>query len=155
VTERFVLDANPVIKAFAPKGVLAPEEEIVAAASRRFIARAVSEGAALHVPFLFFSEVLNTISRFRGAGAYSDEQAELILTRAFGLPLIPALPQWRSVYSITRALGRNKTGDSEFIAVALMTNSVLITADEALKRNIDSVKATYPVESVMTHPWSQ
>jgi hypothetical protein len=37
----------------------------------------------------------------------------------------------------------------------LMTNSVLITADEALKRNIDSVKATYPVESVMTHPWSQ
>jgi predicted nucleic acid-binding protein len=154
-TERFVVDANLALYAFAPDHALPQAMHAVAEASRSFLLRAVDENAALFVPWLFFSEVTNTVTRNIGSGQLDVTEGETLLLDMMQLPWTPLLPKWRDVLDITQSLRRYKSGDSEFIAVALDTGSTLRTEDHALLSTTQNLKLPYPVLSVLMHPWVQ
>lgn len=150
-----MIDANVVILSFAPDTTLDAQIIPVAEAARSFLLVAVEELCALHVPWVFFSEVTNTITRQQYAGNLTLEQADLMLESILGLPWLPSTPRWGEVVKITRDLGRAKSGDSEYLAVAIATGATLITADERLGINAKSRKLTYPILPVLEHPWAK
>jgi predicted nucleic acid-binding protein len=154
-SHRFVIDANIALYAFSPDPALDPAMLPSAEAARAFLARAVTENAALFVPWLFFSEVVNTVTRSVGAGKLTPDEGEQMLEDIMQVPWTPLLPKWREVFHITRSLNRFKAGDSEFVAVALDTGASLITADQALLSTVQNMKLPYPVQDVLTHAWAK
>lgn len=152
---RFVIDANIALYAFSPDHALKSEIFPAAEAARVFLNRAIQENAALFVPWLFFSEVVNTITRNVGISALSVVEGETMLEDIMQMPWTPLLPKWREVFQITQSMNRFKSGDSEFIAVTLDTGAVLISEDQALHSTIQNMKLPYPIAAVLTHPWAK
>ncbi len=153
--DRFVIDANIALYAFSPDHALTPAQLPSAEAARRFLSRAVQDNAALFVPWLFFSETVNTVTKNVASGNLSTLEGETMLEDMMQVPWTPLLPKWREVFAITQSLNRSRSGDSEFIAVALDTGAVLITEDKALLNTVQTLALPYPVESVLSHPWGQ
>jgi predicted nucleic acid-binding protein len=152
---RLVIDANVALYAFAPSGALDENLHFIAEAARHLLLHAVNEDAALFVPWLFFSEVTNTITRNVGSSRLTESEGEIMLESIMSITWTPLLPKWRDVFRITRDLQRNKSGDSEFVAVALDTGARLITTDDRLLKNAESRKLDYPITPVQAHAWSK
>jgi hypothetical protein len=98
----------------------APGIQPIANASVSFLSRASYHGAELHVPSVFFSEVMNFVYRFTvGNGLVSLEDGKQILAGAFGTNWEIHFPIWENVFDIQHKLkDRQSTTDAEFLALA-------------------------------------
>lgn len=126
-----------------------------AEAARRFSVRAMQKSAALFVPWLFFSEVINTVAKNVASGGLTALEGETILEDMMQVPWTPLLPKRREVFAVTQSLKRSRSGDSEFIAVAMDTGAILITEDKALLNTVQTLYLPYSVSSVTAHVWGQ
>ena len=115
----------------------------------------MQENAALFVPWLFFSEIINTVTKNVASGNLTALEGETMLEDMMQIPWTPLLPKWREVFEITQSLKRSRSGDSEFIAVALDTGAILVTEDKALLSTVQTLALPYSVSSVTAHVWGQ
>jgi predicted nucleic acid-binding protein len=152
----FVVDANVAILAFIDVSVLVPERIAMARAAARFMQRAMTERAELHVPELFDSEVRNAIYRDGIAkGLFSFDEGLTLLQTILNANWQRHAPEDERVYILQRDMQRTKsTGDAEFLAVAQVLSCALITADEALISTVEQRKIAVEVIDVAQHPWA-
>ena len=115
----------------------------------------MQESAALFVPWLFFSEIINTVAKNVASGGLTALEGETILEGMMQVSWTPLIPKWREVFAVTQSLKSSRSGDSEFIAVAMDTGAILITEDEALLNTVQTLYLPYSVSSVTAHVWGQ
>lgn len=135
----------------------APEIRSVADASVSFLSRASYHGAELHVPSVFFSEVMTFVYRFTVEnGLVSLEDGKQILVGAFGTNWEIHFPIWETVFDIHHKLkDRQSTTDAEFLALAVDLNYTFITTDTQLVLDARAAKLKINVLLVSDHPWAQ
>jgi predicted nucleic acid-binding protein len=96
------------------------------------------------VPDLFYAETASAIWKAVRVGrvprAFGDQALELLTQHKF--PTVPSLNLLDSSFEIATAYGQT-VYDSLFVALAVKTNSQLITADERLA---NSLAARFPIK---------
>jgi len=96
------------------------------------------------VPDLFFVEIANAIWKAvrvgRVPGEFGEQALVLLTQREF--PTVPSMKLLDKAFQIATAHGRT-VYDSLYVALAVQTNSQLITADERLA---NSLAARFPVK---------
>jgi predicted nucleic acid-binding protein len=150
------VDANVALYGFMDEAVLAPDVLETARGTARFLQRAELEGAVLHVPELFFSEVRNAVYRDGIAkGLFSFEDGLALVQTILTAGWVRHTPNDARVYGLQRAMGRtNSTGDAEFLAVAEALSCPLVTADGPLLSTVAQGGIAVTVLDVSTHPWA-
>lgn len=124
----YVLDASVAAKWFLP-----PVQEPLAAEARRVLRTFSSGTCRFTVPDLFWSEMGNILWKAVRLGrlpAASCDAAVESLARS-GIATFPGLPLLRDAMAIARAFDR-PLYDSLYVALAVSSNSPLLTADERL-----------------------
>jgi predicted nucleic acid-binding protein len=157
IAKHYVVDSSVAAFGCIEPSFFAPEIRSVANASVSFLSRASYHGAELHVPSVFFSEVMNFVYRFTvGNGLVSLEDGKQILAGAFGTNWEIHFPIWDSVFEVQHKLkDRQTTTDSEFLALAADLNYTFITTDSQLVLDAREAKLRSKVLLVTDHLWAQ
>jgi predicted nucleic acid-binding protein len=125
---RYVLDASVAAKWFLP-----PSDETLSAEAFALLRQYGRAQVDFLVPDLFFPEFANILWKAerhrRCDAATADAALEEVLRR--GLPTFPTSPLIQPAIQIARAYNRT-VHDCVYIALAIETNTQVITADEKL-----------------------
>lgn len=123
-----VVDASVAAKWFLPA-----EDEPHANTAARLLKRYVSGDVRFIVPDLFWAELGNIFWKAVRQGRWSRSRAEeairLVQTRSF--PTIPTKKLLEDALQISTSFDRS-VYDSLYVALAIVSNATLITADERL-----------------------
>jgi predicted nucleic acid-binding protein len=134
-----VLDASVAVKWFLPERVetLAPE-------ALALLNQCGKNEIQIIVPDLFWVEFASVLWKAirRGNFPKSSADAALASLKRFDFPTVPSLKLLDNAFQIATDYGRS-VYDSLYVALALQTNSQLITADERLA---NSLAAHFPVK---------
>jgi len=133
-----VLDASVAAKWFLPE----THETLKEQALKLFEDYAAGD-VRLLVPDLFWPEIGNIFWKASRVGRISAESAtkavEALMARE--IPTLPSLPLLRDAFMIALAF-RRSVYDSIYVALAIASNRMLVTADERLA---NAVAAHFPV----------
>ncbi len=156
IDRRYVVDSSIAAYGSIDPILFAPEVQFIASASMSFLSRASYHGAELHVPEVFFSEVLNFVYRFTvNNGLVSLEDGKEILADVFGTNWELHFPVWSSVFDMQHKLEyRGSTTDAEFLALAEDLNYTFITTDSQLVTEARVAKLKVKTLLVTDHPWA-
>jgi predicted nucleic acid-binding protein len=136
---QFVVDASVAVKWFLPA-----IGETLADEAMALLARYTKEDARFLVPDLFWVECASVAWKAVRKGRLpkvSADAALAALTR-YDFPTFPTVNLQSKAFEIATAHGRT-VYDSLYVALALQTNSQLITADERLA---NALAARFPVK---------
>ena len=124
----FVVDANVVLKWFPPL-----DEEPLAPQAHALLDRWERGEVELVVPDLIWTEVANVLWKSVRKNRCSLSDAEVVLAAMLeqNLPAVPSGPLIDRAFHIAVTYSRTAY-DSLYVALAVATNSVLVTADEKL-----------------------
>ena len=133
-----VIDASVAAKWFLP-----PSGEPLAAEALRLLQSYAEGRLRLSAPDLFWPEFGNILWKAVRQGRISRESAEEAIQALEhrGIPTAPSLPLLRDAFSIAAASGRT-VYDALYVALAMVSNAPLVTADERLA---NALAARYPV----------
>ena len=134
----YILDTSVAAKWFLP-----PAGEPLAEESFRILS-AYSQGEVqLSVPDLFWPEFGNVLWKAVRLGRISMESAGEAIASLLdlGIPTSPSAPLLPEAFSIAVSFERN-VGDAVYVALAVASNRLLITADERLA---NALAAHFPV----------
>ncbi len=116
---RLVVDANVIVQISLAGGALGP-----------------LRGHRLIAPPILASEVTSTLCEMTYRGEIPHEPARLALARLATLPVSYERPDdlYERSWDLARQLGWAKSYDAEYVALALITDSPLITVDGRMRR---------------------
>ena len=134
-----VLDASVAVKWFLPEKV-----ETLATEALALLDRCGKNEIQIIVPDLFWVEFTSVLWKAIRRGNFPKASADAALTslKRFDFPTVPSLKLLDSAFEIATAYGRT-VYDGLYVALAVQTNSQLITADERLA---NSLAACFPVK---------
>jgi predicted nucleic acid-binding protein len=157
ITRHYVVDSSVAAFGCIEPSFFAPEIQPTANACVSFLSRASYHGAELHVPSVFFSEVMNFVYRFTiGNGLVSLEDGKQILAGAFGTNWEIHFPIWERVFDVQHKLqSRQSTTGAEFLALAEDLNYTFITTDDQLVLDARAANLKSKVLLVTDHPWAR
>lgn len=134
----YVLDASVAAQWFLP-----PEQGPLAAQAEAVLRRFSSGDCRLIVPDLFWPEMGNILWKAVRGGRMSRvscDKAVLALERT-GIATFPCLPLLQDAMAIALAFDRT-VYDSVHVALAVVSNTLLVTADERLA---NALAARFPI----------
>jgi predicted nucleic acid-binding protein len=134
----YVLDASVIAKWFLP-----PAGETLVEESLTLLKSYASGRTQIMVPDLFWPEFGNILWKASRAGRISSDQAYAAISSLSGqnIPTHPSRPILGDALLIADTFGRT-VYDSLYVALAVMSNRVLVTADERLA---NALAAHFPV----------
>jgi predicted nucleic acid-binding protein len=134
----YVLDASVVAKWFLP-----PKDETLTEESLELLKSYASGRTQIIVPDLFWSEFGNILWKACRIGRISRDAAHAAITSLSGqnIPTHPSRPILSDAFIIADAFGRT-VYDSVYVALAVMSKRLLVTADERLA---NALAAHFPV----------
>ena len=134
-----VLDASVAVKWFLPEKV-----ETLAAEALALLGRCGKNELRIIVPDLFWVEFASVLWKAIRRGNFPKASADAALAslKRFDFPTVPSPKLLDNAFEIATAYGRT-VYDSLYVALAVQTNSQLITADERLA---NSLAARFPVK---------
>ena len=134
-----VLDASVAVKWFLPEKV-----ETLATEALTLLDRCGKNELRIIVPDLFWVEFASVLWKAIRRGNFPKASADAALAslKRFDFPTVPSLKLLDSAFEIATAYGRT-VYDSLYVALAVQTNSQLITADERLA---NSLAARFPIK---------
>ena len=129
---RLVVDASVVVKWYPPY-----DQEPLASQAHALMDRWVAGEVAFAVPDLIWPEVANILwkSVRRNRCSLDDAEAALAHMLEQNLSTIPSAPLIDQAFHIAVQYGRTAY-DSLYVALALASNSLLVTADEKLANTL-------------------
>jgi predicted nucleic acid-binding protein len=134
-----VVDASVAVKWFLPEN-----GEALVSEALDLLDKYDREEARFMVPDLFYAETASAIWKAVRVGrvprAFGDQALELLTQREF--PTVPSLKLLNRAFQIATDHGRT-VYDCLYVALAVQTNSQLITADERLA---NSLAARFPIK---------
>jgi predicted nucleic acid-binding protein len=134
-----VVDASVAVKWYLPEN-----GESLASEALALLDKYDREEVQFVVPDLFYVEIASAIWKAVRVGrvprTFGDQALDLLMQREF--PTVPSLKLLDSAFQIASAHGRT-VYDSLYVALAVQTNSQLITADERLA---NSLAARFPIK---------
>jgi predicted nucleic acid-binding protein len=135
----FVLDASVAVKWF-----LSPKDEPLTAEALALFEKYVQGEVRFVVPDLFWAELASAFRMAIRLGRFSKTSAQEAITYLLkcDLPAYPAAPLLERAFPIATAFDRS-VYDSLYVALAVHSQSQLITADERLA---NSLAARFPVK---------
>jgi predicted nucleic acid-binding protein len=121
----FVVDASVAVQWYVPDG----QED----AAERLLA----PGLGLHVPDLFFSEVVSILRKkacLLKVPELTVAEGQVILRKLLELPLIahPVAPLAEAVYELSSSLAGVSAYDACYLALAITLGTAVVTADRKL-----------------------
>ncbi len=136
---QFVVDASVAVKWFLPAA-----GETLTDEAQTLLARYTKEDVRLLVPDLFWVECASVAWKAVRTGRLPKVSAEAALAALtqYDFPTFPTLNLLSGAFQIATAHGRS-VYDSLYVALAVQTNSQLITADERLA---NSLASRFPVK---------
>jgi predicted nucleic acid-binding protein len=154
VARVYVIDSGVALYGGANPDLFAPEERPFAVASSLFLSRAAFHGAELHVPGIFYSEVMALVwHNFVKNGVVSRDDATTLLEDVLGTDWQMHIAVFGDVLRLQDDLEHlDSTADAEYLAVASGLSCQLVTADEALIEEARTLDVS--VILVTAHPWS-
>lgn len=136
---RYVLDPS-----VAAKWFLTGADEALSAEALELLRQYMRAQVDFLVPDLFFPEIANIFwkaeRRGRCDASMADAAIDDIVRRTF--PTFPTAPLVQPAIQIARAYGRT-VYDSVYIALAIETNTHMITADEKLANSTAGLPVTW------------
>jgi predicted nucleic acid-binding protein len=134
----YVLDASVAAKWFLP-----PEQEPLATEARMVLRNYSSGDCRLVVPDLFWPEMGNVLWKAARSGRISPQSCDAAVEtlELSGIRTVPSLPLLKNAIAIALAFGR-PVYDCEYVALAVESNTPLLTADERLA---NALSARFPV----------
>lgn len=116
---RLVVDANVIVQLSLAGGTLGP-----------------LSGHELIAPPILASEVTSTLCEMTYRGEIPNDPARLAVAMLTTIPLSYERPDglYERSWDLARQLGWAKSYDAEYVALALMTGSPLVTMDERMRR---------------------
>lgn len=154
---KYVIASDVAVLGGVPAEYLLIQDQIVATACTAFLSRASFHGAELHVPNLFFSEVMSIIyTDFVHTQVLSVNNGNRLLGAIFGTTWEYHFPVWESVYEIQHALGYFKnTHIAEFLSVAADQGLTFITTNAKIIDDARAAKLKVKIMLVTDHPWAK
>jgi predicted nucleic acid-binding protein len=133
-----VIDASVAAKWFLPSS-----DETFTAEALRILQRYTEGQLRLLAPDLFWPEFGNILWKAVRRGRMSRESAEEAIQSLEDkrIPTAPSLPLLKDAFAIAAASGRT-VYDAMYVALAIISNAPLVTADERLA---NALAARYPV----------
>jgi predicted nucleic acid-binding protein len=134
-----VLDASVAVKWFLPEGA-----EILATEALALLRRFGKSEIQIIVPDLFWVEFASVLWKAIRRRNYPKDSADAALAslKRFNFPTVPSLKLLDNAFQIATAHGRT-VYDCFYVALAVQTNSQLITADERLA---NALASRFPVK---------
>jgi predicted nucleic acid-binding protein len=135
----YVLDASVAAKWFLPGA----DEPLSNEALR--LLRSYADGqVSFLVPDLFFPEFSNVLSEAERRGRCSVATADVALSEVLrgGFPIFPSSPLIQPAIQIARTFDR-PVYDCIYVALAIETNTHLVTADEKLANALPGMPVTW------------
>jgi predicted nucleic acid-binding protein len=151
---KIVVDANVIAFALLPKKAIPPEVAADALHSRRFLARALSEGATLIVPPDFGMEVLNgfTVAMYKRSITLPTAKRAAALIKKLGL--VVRVPSQNAVLELTHRMNRAAAADQTYVALSVKYKCEFVTADRGLVTSAANTRIPR-VTHVVAHPWGK
>lgn len=134
----YVLDASVAAQWFLP-----PEQEPLAAQAEAVLHRFSSGDCRLIVPDLFWPEMGNILGKAVRGGRLSRGSCDKAVQalESTGIATLPGLPLLKDAMAIAVAFDRT-VYDSVYVALAVVSNALLVTADERLA---NAMAARFPI----------
>ena len=157
IESHYVVDSNVAIYGSFATTVFTKNLHPLAAACNSFLSRATFHGADLHVPAVFFSEIMNfTYGSLVSSNLYSLEESKVILEEILGTNWEMHIPVWNSVFDMQHNLEyQSSITDAEFLSLADDLNFTFITTDTQLVREVQEANLNVKVLLITDHPWAQ
>ena len=135
----FVIDASVAAKWFLPA-----EGETLAQEALEFLRRYATGQIRLIVPDLFWAEFGNIMWKAVRQGRWTKEAAATAIAamKKWDLPTVPTLTLVEQAFAVASAFQRS-VYDSLYVALAISSKAVMVTADERLAR---ALAASLPVK---------
>ena len=154
---KYVIASDVAVLGGVPAEYLLIQDQIVATACTAFLSRASFHGAELHVPNLFFSEVMSIIyTDFVHTQVLSVNNGNRLLGAIFGTTWEYHFPVWESVYEIQHVLGYFKnTHIAEFLSVAADHGLTFITTNAKIIDDARAAKLKVKIMLITDHPWAK
>jgi len=126
----FVIDASVAAKWFLPA-----EGETLAQEALEFLRRYATGQIRLIVPDLFWAEFGNIMWKAVRQGRWTKEAAATAIAamKKWDLPTVPTLTLVEQAFAVASAFQRS-VYDSLYVALAISSKAVMVTADERLAR---------------------
>ena len=153
---RWVVGADVVIYGCIAHESLSPEVQTVAIQCVSFLSRAAYHGAELHVPFVFYSEVMTLAARAVAQGVTDWDTARQLMSEAFATTWEFHIPAWDDVLELHPRLNMpasSNTHDAEYLAVARDVETAVITTRSLFKQRVEQNDLEIPVIFIGDHPW--
>jgi len=135
----YVLDASVAAKWFLPAA-----DEPLSAEALRLLRLYAKAQISLIVPDLFFPEFSNIFWKAERRGRCNAAMADSAISEILrgGFPTFPTSPLIQPAMEIARAFGRT-VYDCIYVALAVETNTHLVTADEKLANSLPGMPVTW------------
>jgi predicted nucleic acid-binding protein len=135
----YVLDASVAAKWFLPAA-----DEPLSAEALRLLRLYAKAQISLIVPDLFFPEFSNIFWKAERRGRCNAAMADSAMSEILrgGFPTFPTSPLIQPAMEIARAFGRTLY-DYIYVALAVETNTHLVTADEKLANSLPGMPVTW------------
>jgi len=135
---RYVLDASVAAKWYLP-----PSDEPLSAEAASLLQQYAAGNCRLLVPDVFWIEAANTLWKSVQRGKISRTASETAIEalQRTQIPTAPSLPLLREALQIA-ADYRRPVYDALYVALAVASNAVLLTADERLA---NALAARFPI----------
>jgi hypothetical protein len=156
ISRAYVIDAGVALYGGGDPALFAPEVQGLALASGQFLARAAFQGATLHVPSVFYSEVTTLVSRdLISSGVINLENGTTLLEDILSTDWVMHICVFGDVLRIQGLLGfSGNTNDAEYLALSEGLGCTLITTDEDLCAKVLERELHVSVVHVTDHPWA-
>jgi hypothetical protein len=158
LNRRWVVSADVIVYGCIAHEALSVDVRPVAMQCVSFLSRASYHGAKLHVPFVFYSEVMTLATRAASQGVIEWRAAHQLIEEAFGTEWDFHIPSWDDVLEFQPRLNSppsSNTHEAEYLAVARNVGTAVVTTRNVFKNRVSESGIDVPVMLVGDHPWSQ
>jgi predicted nucleic acid-binding protein len=157
ITKHYVVDSSIALYGALPAEFFVESQHEKARAASAFLSRAAFHGAELHVPVVFFSEIMNLVyQEFIQTKILSLEEGQILLETIFSTTWEFHFPIFQSVFELQHRIApRAKTIDAEFLSLAKNFRYPFITTDATLLLDVQSKIREVEIYLVTEHPWAK
>ena len=137
-----------------PIDLFAPQARGVAVACANFLGRASFHGSELHVPVIFYSEIIAQMGRAIHGGLIQLEDGKRALDSILGTTWEFHFPVAAEVLDFRHALEYPRSNEADYLAVAAGMACTIITTDAGLVELAQKKQIGVETLFVMNHVWS-
>ena len=152
---RYVVTPDVALFGGLPIDLFPPEAQGVAVACANFLGRASFHGSELHVPTVFYSEVIAQMGRAIREELIQLEDGKLALDSILGTTWEFHFPVAADVLGFLHLLGYTRSNEAEYLAVAAGIGCAIITTDPGLIELVQTEQLGVEAVLVTNHVWSR